>query len=156
MPRKPIHARRDIAPDPKFGNVLIARFVNQVMREGKKTTARAIVYDAFDLISQKTKQDPITIFDSAIRNVSPVLEVKARRIGGANYQIAIEVRAERRMTLAMRWIIEAARQRRGVSMAERLASELSEAARKEGGAMKKREDVHRMAEANRAFSHYAS
>jgi small subunit ribosomal protein S7 len=134
--------------------VLIARFINQVMRRGKKTVARSVVYKAFDLISERMKQDPLTIFDTAIRNVSPVLEVKARRIGGANYQIAVEVRSERRTTLAMRWIIEAARRRSGTSMAENLAAELVEASRKEGGAMKKREDVHRMAEANRAFSHY--
>jgi len=156
MPRKPIGARRDIAPDPKFGNILIERFINQVMRDGKKTTARSVVYGAFDLISDRTKQDPLTIFDTAIRNVSPVLEVKAKRIGGANYQIAIEVRPERRMTLAMRWIVDAARGRKGAPMAEKLAQELSDAAKKEGTAMKKREDVHRMAEANRAFSHYAS
>lgn len=156
MPRKPIISRRTIEPDPKFGNVLIARFINQVMRRGKKTVARAIVYGAFDRISENTKQDPLTIFDAAIRNVSPVLEVRAKRIGGANYQIAIEVRTERRITLAMRWMIAAARDRTGSSMAEKLARELADAARKEGGAMKKREDVHRMAEANRAFSHYAS
>lgn len=155
MPRKPITVRREIAPDPKFGNVLIARFINHIMRRGKKTLARSVVYRAFDLISDRTKQDPLTIFDTAIRNVSPVLEVKARRIGGANYQIAIEVRAERRVTLAMRWIVEAAQQRAGTSMAERLAAELADASRKQGGAMKKRDDVHRMAEANRAFSHYA-
>lgn len=155
MPRKPVSVRRAIAPDPRFGNVLIARFINHLMRQGKKTLARSIVYQAFDLISERTKQDPLTIFDTAIRNVSPVLEVKARRIGGANYQIAIEVRAERRLTLAMRWLVEAARQRAGASMAEKLAAELLDASRKQGGAMKKREDVHRMAEANRAFSHYA-
>jgi small subunit ribosomal protein S7 len=155
MPRKPIKSRRQIDPDPKFGNFLIARFINQVMREGKKTVARSIVYGAFDIISEKTKQDPLTIFDTAIRNVSPVLEVKARRIGGANYQIAIEVRPERRITLAMRWIIEATKNRGGSPMAEKLAAELTDAARKEGGAMKRREDVQRMAEANRAFSHYA-
>ncbi len=156
MPRKPIGTKREIPPDPKFGNVLIERFINQVMRKGKKTVARSIVYDAFDLISERTKHDPLTIFDTAIRNVSPVLEVKARRIGGANYQIAIEVRTARRLTLAMRWLVEAARNRAGRSMSEKLSQELSEAARKEGGAMKKRDEVQRMAEANRAFSHYAT
>lgn len=156
MPRRPIQRRREIAPDPRFGNILIERFVNQIMRDGKKTTARSVVYGAFEIISDRTKQDPLTIFDTAIRNVSPVLEVKARRIGGANYQIAIEVRPERRTTLAMRWIVGAARDRKGVAMREKLAQELIDASKKEGSAMKKREDVHRMAESNRAFSHYAS
>lgn len=155
MPRRPVTTHRAAAPDPKFGNVLIARFINHLMRDGKKTLARRILYDAFDRMSERTKQDPLTIFDAAIRNVSPVLEVRARRIGGANYQIAIEVRADRRVTLAMRWILEAARRRPGVSMVDKLAAELVAAARKEGGAMKKREDVHKMAESNRAFSHYA-
>lgn len=153
--RKPIKVRRDIAPDPKFGNVVLAKFINHLMRQGKKTVAQSVLYDAFDVISEKTKQDPLQIFDAALRNVTPVLEVKPRRIGGANYQIAIEVRPARRQTLAMRWILEAARSQKGKPMAERLASELVAASKKEGAAMKKREDVHRMAEANRAFSHFS-
>ncbi len=155
MPRRSIKVRREINPDPKFGNVIIERFANHMMKGGKKTTARSIIYKAFDIISETSKQDPLSIFDNAIRNVSPVLEVRARRIGGANYQIAMEVRAERRLTLAMRWIIQAARDRSGITMPEKLAAELLDAAKKEGGAMKKRDDVHRMAESNKAFSHFA-
>lgn len=153
--RKPVVARRSIAPDPKFGNAVIAKFVNHLMRRGKKSVAQRIVYDAFEVVSQKTKQDPLQIFDTALKNIAPVLEVKSRRIGGANYQIAIEVRPGRRQTLAMRWILDAARNRKGASMTTRLAEELIAASKKEGAAMKKREDVHRMAEANRAFSHFA-
>jgi small subunit ribosomal protein S7 len=153
--RKPTKVRRDIAPDPKFGNVVVAKFINQIMRRGKKTIAQAVLYDAFEHISQSAKQDPLQVFDSALRNVSPVLEVKPRRIGGANYQIAIEVRPQRRQTLAMRWILEATRAKKGAPMSKRLADELLAAAKKEGGAMKKRDDVHRMAESNRAFSHFA-
>lgn len=156
MPRRPIQFRREIQPDPKFGNVMIERFANHLMKGGKKTLARSIIYKSFDIISETSKQDPLAIFDTAIRNVSPVLEVRARRIGGANYQIAMEVRAERRITLAMRWIIGSARDRSGINMPIKLAAELMDAAKKEGGAMKKREDVHRMAESNRAFSHFAS
>lgn len=153
--RKPTKVRRDIAPDPKFGNVVVAKFVNQIMRRGKKTIAQAVLYDAFEHISQTAKQDPLQVFDTALRNVAPVLEVKPRRIGGANYQIAIEVRPQRRQTLAMRWILEATRTKKGAPMSKRLAEELLAAAKKEGGAMKKRDDVHRMAESNRAFSHFA-
>lgn len=153
--RKSVKFRREIAPDPKFGNVVIAKFVNHLMKGGKKTTAHRILYGAFDRISETTKQDPLQIFDLALKNVTPVLEVKARRIGGANYQIAIEVRPQRRHTLAMRWILNAARERKGAPMSRRLADELIAASKKEGGAMKKREDVHRMAESNRAFSHFA-
>lgn len=153
--RKPTKFRRVIGPDPKFGNVVIAKFVNYLMRRGKKTTAQRTLYNAFEEISRETKQDPLQTFDLALRNVSPVLEVKARRIGGANYQIAIEVRTARRQALAMRWLIEAAKAKKGIPMAKRLAEELVAASKKEGGAMKKREDVQRMAEANRAFSHFS-
>lgn len=153
--RKKTKFHRDIAPDPKFGNVVIAKFINYLMRRGKKTTAQGVLYDAFEEISRTTKQDPLQTFDMAIRNVAPVLEVKARRIGGANYQIAIEVRPARRQALAMRWLLESAGAKKGASMARRLAEELIAASKKEGGAMKKREDVHRMAEANRAFSHFS-
>lgn len=153
--RKPAKVKRDIAPDPKFGNVVIAKFVNQLMKRGKKTVAQKVLYGAFDWISEKTKQDPLQIFDAAIKNVAPVLEVRARRIGGANYQIAVEVRPERRQTLAMRWILNAVREKKGVPTAQKLADEFVAASKKEGAAMKKREDIHKMAEANRAFSHFA-
>lgn len=153
--RKPRKVSRDIAPDPKFGNVIVAKFINQLMRRGKKTTAQAVLYDAFEHISHNAKQDPLQVFDTALRNVAPVLEVKPRRIGGANYQIAIEVRPQRRQTLAMRWILESTRAKKGAPMSKRLADELLAAAKKEGGAIKKRDDVHRMAESNRAFSHFA-
>lgn len=153
--RKPAKVRHTPHPDPKFGNVIIAKFVNYLMRRGKKTTAQRALYGAFEEISKSTKQDPLQTFDLALRNVSPVLEVKARRIGGANYQIAIEVRPARRQALAMRWLIEAARAKKGIPIAKRLAEELVAASKKEGGAMKKREEVQRMAEANRAFSHFA-
>ncbi len=157
MPRKkrPYKNKKYLRPDPKFGNLMLSRFINQIMRRGKKSTAQKIVYGALDIISTKTKDDPLMVFDVAMRNVAPLLEVKGRRIGGANYQIAQEVRGDRRETLAMRWIREASRARRGHTMAEKLAAELIDASKKEGGAMKRREDVHRMAEANRAFSHFA-
>lgn len=157
MPRKKrvYKNRRYLKPDPKFGNLQLSKFINHVMRHGKKSVAQRVVYGALEIISTKTKDDPLMVFDAALRNVSPVLEVKGRRIGGANYQIAQEVRGERRETLAMRWLREAARARKGHGMAEQLAAELVDASNKEGGAMKKREDVHRMAEANRAFSHFA-
>lgn len=153
--RKPAKRKRAIPPDPKFGSVVIAKFTNQLMRQGKKTTAQRILYDAFDVISEMTKQDPLQIFETALRNVSPVLEVRPRRIGGANYQIAVEVRPERRQTLGMRWLLGAVRARKGAATAKKLADELIAAAKKEGAAMKKRDDVHRMAESNRAFSHFA-
>lgn len=153
--RKRFQRKREIAPDPKFGSVVITKFVNQLMRRGKKTVAQRVLYDAFDRVSEKTKQDPLQIFDLAMKNVSPVLETKPRRIGGANYQIAIEVRSERRQTLAMRWILEAARAKKGAPMADKLADEFLAASKKEGAAMKKREDIQRMAESNRAFSHFA-
>jgi small subunit ribosomal protein S7 len=157
MPRKKriYKSRKYHKPDPKFGNLLLSKFINQIMRQGKKSKAQHIVYGALDIISSQTKDDPLMVFDAAIRNVAPVLEVKGRRIGGANYQIAQEVRGDRRETLAMRWLREAALNRGGRGMAEKLAAELTDAAKKEGGAMKKREEVHRMAEANRAFSHFA-
>lgn len=153
--RKRIKHKRDIVPDPKFGSIVITKFTNQLMRRGKKTTAQRVLYGAFDRVSEKTKQDPLQIFDLAMKNVAPVLETKPRRIGGANYQIAIEVRPERRQTLAMRWILDAARARKGAPMATKLAEEFIAASKKEGAAMKRREDVQRMAESNRAFSHFA-
>ncbi|HBE90225.1 MAG: 30S ribosomal protein S7 [Candidatus Andersenbacteria bacterium RIFCSPHIGHO2_12_FULL_46_9] len=157
MPRKKrIYKNKEfLRPDPKFGNLMLSRFINQIMRRGKKSIAQKVVYGALDIVSEKTKDDPLMVFDAAIRNVAPVLEVKGKRIGGANYQIAQEVRGDRRETLAMRWLKEAARTRSGKAMAEKLAAELIDASKKEGGAMKRREEVHRMAEANRAFSHFA-
>ncbi|MEX1112211.1 MAG: 30S ribosomal protein S7 [Candidatus Andersenbacteria bacterium] len=158
MPRKKrvYKNKKYLKPDPKFSNVGLSKFINYIMFDGKKSVAQNVVYDALQIVSDKTKNDPITVFDAAMRNVAPVLEVKARRVGGANYQIAQEVRPDRRDTLAMRWLRDAARSRGGKTMAERLAAELIDASNKEGGAMKKREDVHRMAESNRAFSHFAS
>ncbi|MFH1354075.1 MAG: 30S ribosomal protein S7 [bacterium] len=157
MPRKKrvYKNKRYLKPDPKFGNLLLAKFVNHIMSKGKKSKAQGIVYGALNIVSEKTKNDPLVVFDMAIRNVTPALEVKGRRVGGANYQIALEVRGERKEALAMRWLKEAALKRSGRGMAEKLADELIDAAKKEGGAMKKREEVHRMAESNRAFSHFA-
>lgn len=157
MPRKKrvYKNKKFLKPDPKFGNLMLSKFINQIMRRGKKSIAQKVVYGALDIVSEKTKDDPLMVFDAAIRNVAPVLEVKGKRIGGANYQIAQEVRGDRRETLAMRWLKEAARTRSGKAMAEKLAAELIDASKKEGGAMKRREEVHRMAEANRAFSHFA-
>lgn len=134
---------------------MVAKFINHVMRRGKKGTAQRVVYQALEMVSEKTKDDALSVFDQALRNVAPVLEVKAKRIGGANYQIAQEVRGDRKQALSMRWIRTAAEARPGKTMAEKLAAELMDAAKKQGGAIKKREDVHKMAEANRAFSHFA-
>lgn len=147
--------KREITPDPKFNSVVIAKFTNYLMRGGKKTVAEKIVYDAFDIIEEKMKKNPQDIFDLAIKNVAPNLEVKGRRVGGANYQVPIQVKAERRFILAARWILEAANSRKGRPMAEKLAQELMDASKKEGIAMKKRENVQKMAEANRAFAHFA-
>jgi len=146
--------RRKIEPDVKYNNELLQHFINRVMKKGKKSTARRVVYEAFDIMESRANQNPLELFESAIANVGPVLEVKPRRVGGATYQVPMEVDAHRRMTLAMRWILAAARSRSGKSMAERLADELLDAANKTGTAIKKREETHRMAEANRAFAHY--
>lgn len=147
--------KRDLAPDPKFGNLQIAKFINYVMLDGKKSTAQRVVYDAFDRIAAKTEKDPVEVFESAIKNVGPALEVRSRRVGGANYQIPVPVRGERRITLAYRWILGVARSKGGRPMAERIADELMAAANNEGDAIKKKEDVQKMAEANRAFAHFA-
>ena len=147
--------KRDILPDPKFQRIDIAKLINKVMSDGKKTTAQKVVYGALQYISEKTKQDPLEVYDSAIRNVSPSLEVKGKRIGGANYQVPIVVTGERKLILAYRWILEAARAKKGATMAKRLGDELIAAASSEGAAMKKREDVQRMAESNKAFAHFA-
>ena len=147
--------KRKILPDPKYKSTHIAKFINYIMERGKKTVAQNIVYRALDLLREKTKQDPLEIFDQAIKNVSPVLEVKSRRVGGANYQIPIPVRGERKMALAYHWVINAAGNKKGKPMAEKLANELFDAYNNQGDAVKKKQDVHRMAEANRAFAHFA-
>jgi small subunit ribosomal protein S7 len=154
MPRRREVPKRDILPDPKFGNVEVSKFVNVIMTSGKKSVAERIVYGAFDVISKKSGKDPVEVFALAINNVKPVVEVKSRRVGGANYQVPVEVRPSRRLALSMRWIREAARKRSEKSMDQRLATELLEASEGRGAAMKKREEVHRMAEANKAFSHF--
>ncbi|MFC1662787.1 30S ribosomal protein S7 [Patescibacteria group bacterium] len=141
--------------DPKYNSLLIQKFINQVMRRGKKSLAQRIVYDALDKAAANNKNNPVEIFEEAIKNVTPILEVKSRRIGGANYQVPVEVRGERKTTLALRWLIGAARNKKGGSMSQKLANEIMAAKKKEGEAMKKREDVHRMAESNRAFAHFA-
>ena len=154
MPRRREVPKREILPDPKFANVELAKFVNVLMTRGKKSVAESIVYGALSMIKSKSGKDPIEVFSQAVQNVKPVVEVKSRRVGGANYQVPVEVRPVRRMALSMRWIREAAQKRGEKSMMARLAGELAEAAEGRGGAMKKREEVHRMAEANKAFSHY--
>lgn len=147
--------KRNILPDPKYHSVVVARFINKIMERGKKTVARKIVYEAFRVIADKTKQDPLEVFDLAIKNVSPQVEVRGRRVGGANYQVPVEVRGERRLALAMRWLIQAMRGKTGRASHLKLAEELMAAAKGEGEAIKKKQDVHRMAESNRAFAHFA-
>ena len=147
--------RHQIPPDPVYNNVTVARFINQVMKQGKKTIARKIVYKSLDIIKEKTKKEPLEVFEQALKNAAPLLEVKPKRIGGATYQVPREVKRERRLTLAMRWIIQAAKLKKGKSMKEKLAEELIGAANNQGWAVKKKEDTHRMAEANRAFAHFA-
>jgi small subunit ribosomal protein S7 len=154
MPRRREVPKREILPDPKFGSVDLAKFMNVVMLSGKKAVAERIVYGALDQIQAKTGKEPIEVFNAAINNIKPVVEVKSRRVGGANYQVPVEVRPVRRLALAMRWLREAAKKRGEKSMDLRLAGELMEAAEGRGGAMKKREDTHKMAEANKAFSHF--
>jgi small subunit ribosomal protein S7 len=147
--------KRNIIPDPKFNRVDVNKFVNQVMRKGKKTIAQKIVYGAFDIVKAKSKQEPLLIFDEAVKKIAPQMEVRTRRIGGAHYQIPFPVRGDRQKTLAYRWIIRAAKSRKGKPMHEKLAEEILNAAKGEGVAIKKREDVHKMAEANKAFAHFA-
>jgi len=154
LPRRGRIPRRDVLPDPLYGNTRVSKLINQVMLDGEKAVAQQICYHAFETIRQKTGKDPVDVFDQALKNVMPVLEVKARRVGGANYQVPIEVRPERRQTLGVRWLVNYARARSGKSMAEKLAAELMDAANSTGGAVKKREDTHKMAEANKAFAHY--
>ena len=154
MSRRREVPKRDILPDPKFGSTQITKFVNMIMRDGKKSTAEAIMYKALGSISEKGKGESLEVLDHALENVSPMVEVKSRRVGGATYQVPVEVRADRRVTLAMRWIIDAARKRGEKSMQLKLAGELMDASENRGSAVKKREDTHRMAEANKAFAHY--
>jgi small subunit ribosomal protein S7 len=154
MSRRRAAERREILPDPKYGNPLLARFINMVMRSGKKSVAERIIYGALDQIEQRSSGDPVELLDKALDNVRPMVEVKSRRVGGATYQVPVEVRPVRRNTLAMRWVIDAARGRSEKTMALRLAGELMDAAESRGSAVKKKEDTHRMAEANKAFAHY--
>ena len=154
MPRRRVAAKRDILPDPKFGNVTLAKFINIVMVSGKKSIAEGVVYGALDGIAAKGNDNALEIFDKALESIQPAVEVKSRRVGGATYHVPVEVRPARRMALAMRWLVDAARSRGEKSMAQRLANEMIDAAEGKGSAVKKREDVHRMAEANKAFSHY--
>lgn len=154
MPRRRVAAKREVLPDPKFGSTLLAKFVNHVMESGKKSVAERIVYGALDIVKEKLGKEPVEIFEQAMENIAPMVEVKARRVGGATYQVPVEVRASRRNALAMRWMVEYSRKRGEKSMRQRLAGEMMDAAQGKGAAVKKREDVHRMAEANKAFSHY--
>jgi small subunit ribosomal protein S7 len=154
MGRKKFIGKREVLPDPVYNDLVITRFISTILREGKKSVAERIFYGSLDLIKEKTSEDGIKVFKKALENVKPLLEVKSRRVGGANYQVPIEVRPERRQSLASRWIVDAAKARGEHSMMERLAGEFMDAAQGRGGAMKVREDVHRMAEANKAFSHF--
>jgi len=154
MPRRRVAAKREYLPDPKFGSQILAKFINHVMVDGKKSTAERIVYGALDRIAEKSKKNPIELFERSLENLRPVVEVKSRRVGGATYQVPVEVRPSRRTALAMRWLVESARNRGEKSMPLRLAGEILDSVEGKGAAMKKREDVHRMAEANKAFSHY--
>ena len=154
MSRRRVIGAREILPDPKYGSEMLAKFVNMVMRDGKKSVAETIIYGALNQIAGKGSSDPLSVLDKALENVRPMVEVKSRRVGGATYQVPIEVRSIRRTTLAMRWVLDAARKRSEKSMPLRLAGELMDAAESRGAAVKKREDTHRMAEANKAFAHY--
>ena len=154
MPRKGPVPKRDVLPDPVYHSKTVTKFINKVMLSGKKSVAQRVVYDAFETIREKTGQDPLEVFETALRNVMPVLEVKARRVGGANYQVPVEVRADRRMTLGIRWLVGYARLRGEKTMDARLSAELMDAANNTGAALKKKEDTHKMAEANKAFAHY--
>ena len=154
MPRKGPVTKRDVLPDPVYGSKLLTRFINKIMLDGKKGVAERIVYDAFDLVRAKTGKDPLEVFDAAMQNVMPLLEVLARRVGGANYQVPVEVRADRKTTLGIRWLVNYSRLRGERTMYERVAGEIMDASNGTGAAVKKREDTHKMAEANKAFAHY--
>ena len=154
MSRRHSAEKREINPDPKFGDLVVTKFMNAIMLHGKKSVAESIVYGAFDSVQAKSKQEPITIFHQALENIAPHVEVRSRRVGGATYQVPVDVRPERRQALAIRWLITAARKRNETTMVDRLSGELMDAANNRGSAFKKREDTHKMADANRAFSHY--
>jgi small subunit ribosomal protein S7 len=154
VPRKGNIPKREVLPDPVYGRVVVAKLINSIMLDGKKGVAQSIVYNAFDMIKKKTGEDPLEVFEKAMNNIMPVLEVKARRVGGANYQVPVEVRPERRQTLAIRWLTRYTRARGEKTMYERLAKELIDAANNTGASVKKKEDTHKMAESNRAFAHY--
>ncbi len=155
MARRKRVFKKHVKPDTRYDNLLVGKFINSILQDGKRTTAERIVYEAFDIIHEKTKKGGLNIFEQALKNVAPLVELKSRRVGGANYQVPIPVSGERRTTLAIRWIKNAINTKKGKKMAEKLADELVEASNKTGGAMKKREDVHRMADANKAFAHFA-
>ena len=154
MARRKLQIKREVVADPKFGSVMVTKFINKLMWQGKRTTAARAFYDALDMIAKKTGEDPLKIFSKAVDNVKPVVETRSRRVGGATYQVPMEVRHERQTSLAIRWLVEYARERAGKGITDQLAGELLDAASEKGGAFKKREDVHKMAESNRAFAHY--
>ncbi|BBN97408.1 30S ribosomal protein S7 [Sporolactobacillus terrae] len=154
MPRKGPVERRDVLPDPLYNSKLVTRLINRIMQDGKKGKAQTILYQAFDLIKERTNQEPMEVFEQALKNVMPVLEVKARRVGGSNYQVPVEVRPERRTTLGLRYLVNYSRLRGETTMVERLANEIIDASNNTGASVKKREDMHKMAEANKAFAHY--
>lgn len=154
MPRRGFIAQREVLPDPIYNNKVVTKLINKVMYDGKKGVAQSIVYDAFNIVNEKTSKDALDAFEEALNNIMPVLEVKARRVGGATYQVPMEVRPERRQSLGIRWLVEYARKRNERTMAEKLANEIMDAINNVGGAIKKKEEVHKMAEANRAFAHY--
>jgi small subunit ribosomal protein S7 len=154
VPRKGYIAKRDVLPDPIYNSKVVTKLINNIMLDGKKSVAQKIVYGAFDIIKEKEQKDALEVFETALNNIMPVLEVKARRVGGATYQVPLEIRAERRQTLGLRWLVTYARKRNEKTMAEKLAGEIIDATNQNGGAYKKKEDTHRMAEANKAFAHY--
>ena len=154
MPRRGFIAKRDVLPDPIYNSKIVTKLINNVMLDGKKTVAQKIVYDAFEIVKEKENKEALEVFEAALNNIMPVLEVKARRVGGATYQVPIEIRAERRQTLGLRWLVNYARNRHEKTMAEKLAGEIIDALAGNGGAFKKKEDTHKMAEANKAFAHY--
>jgi small subunit ribosomal protein S7 len=154
MPRKRVISKREVMPDPKYNNILVTKFINNLMKEGKKSISQSILYRSFDIISEKGKQDPLAVFKKAVENVKPIVEVKSRRVGGSTYQVPTEVRPSRRQALSIRWILNYASDRGEKTMAEKLAGELMDAANSRGASIKKKDDTHRMAEANKAFAHY--
>ena len=154
MPRRGFIAKRDVLPDPIFNSKVVTKLINNIMLDGKKTLAQNIVYDAFEIVKEKEQKDALEVFETALNNIMPVLEVKARRVGGATYQVPLEIRPERRQTLGLRWLVLYARKRHEKTMAEKLAGEIIDAINNAGGAFKKKEETHRMAEANKAFAHY--